>query len=205
MKIYEIDIKYINYLHSFDDKVENSTAENYKFSRKYLGVLLTINNFKYFAPLSSSKSHKDYFPNGEIRPSVIPLIRITKLNKDGTLSLIGKIQLNNMIPVISEELIKIYDIKNEKDTKYQNMVFNQINFINKNEKLIIKNAHTIYNNKVKNLDIGYVKNSIDFKLLEKKSLEYLKKNKQEKINSEKEKSKREKRSQVRSNSKENER
>ena len=172
MKIYEIDKEYINYLHSFDDKVEKSTAEHYKFSRKYLGIVLTVNNFKYFAPLSSTKTHKDYFPNGEIRPSVIPLIRITKSNKDGSISLLGKIQLNNMIPIFNNNLVQLYDLNKEEDIKYKNMVFNQINFINKNVKLIIKNANILYNNKVKNLDIGYIKNTVNFILLEEKALEY---------------------------------
>lgn len=183
MKIYEIDKEYIIYLHSFDSKVEKSTAEHYKFSRKYLGIVLRVNNFKYFAPLSSTKSHKDFFPDGKIRPSVIPLIRIIHINKDGSLSLLGKIQLNNMIPITDDNIIKIYDLNKEKDIKYKNMVFNQIEFINKNEKLIIRNANILYNNKIKNLDIGYVKNSVDFKLLEEKALEYAEKLKK-KINEE---------------------
>ena len=172
MKIYEIDKEYISYLHSFENKVEKSTAEHYRFSRKYLGIVLTVNNFKYFAPLSSTKTHKDYFPSGEIRPSVVPLIRITKSNKDGSISLLGKIQLNNMIPIFNDNLVKLYDLNKEEDIKYKNMVFNQINFINKNVKLITKNANILYNNKIKNLDIGYVKNTVDFTLLEEKALEY---------------------------------
>ena len=172
MKIYEIDKEYINYLHSFDSRVEKSTAEHYKFSRKYLGVVLNVNNFKYFAPLSSTKSHKDFFPDGKIRPSVIPLIRITHINKDESISLLGKIQLNNMIPVINDNIIKVYDLNKEKDIKYKNMVLNQIEFINKNEKLITKNANILYNNKIKNLDIGYINNTVNFKLLEEKALEY---------------------------------
>ncbi len=179
MKIYEIEKEYINYLHSFDNKVEKSTAEHYKFSRKYLGIVLTVNNFKYFAPLSSTKTHKDYFPNGEIRPSVVPLIRITNSNKDGSISLLGKIQLNNMIPIFNDNLVQLYDLNKEEDIKYKNMVLNQIEFINKNEKLITKNANILYNNKIKNLDIGYIKNTVDFILLEEKALEYsnyLKKN-----------------------------
>ena len=188
MKIYEIDKEYINYLHSFENKVEKSTAEHYRFSRKYLGIVLTVNNFKYFAPLSSTKTHKDYFPNGEIRPSVVPLIRITKSNKDGSISLLGKIQLNNMIPIFNDNLVKLYDLNKEEDIKYKNMVFNQINFINKNVKLIIKNANILYNNKIKNLDIGYIKNTVDFTLLEEKALEY---DKYIKENSEKEKKKEE--------------
>ena len=59
MKIYELNEEYIDYLHSIDNKVENSKGKDYQFSRKYLGVILEINNFKYFAPLSSSKSTKD--------------------------------------------------------------------------------------------------------------------------------------------------
>lgn len=172
MKIYEINEEYIEYLHSIDSKVENSKGKNYQFTRKYLGIILEVNNFKYFAPLSSSKSTKDYFPNGEIRPSIVPLIRIVKKNRDNTKSLLGKIQLSNMIPIIDENLVKIYDINNEKDIKYKNMVFNEIKFINKNKELIIKNAKTLYKYKTQNVDIGYVKNTVDFKLLEVKALEY---------------------------------
>lgn len=172
MKIYELNEKYIDYLHSIDNKVRNSKGKDYQFSRKYVGVILKINNFKYFAPLSSGKSEKDYFPNGEIRPSVVPLIRIVKENKDKTKSLLGKIQLSNMIPIVDENLTKIYDINNEKDIKYKIMVYNEIKFINKNKDLIIKNAKKLYQHKSQNLDIGYVKNTVDFKLLEEKALEY---------------------------------
>ena len=118
------------------------------------------------------KLTKIIFLPGEIRPSVVPLIRITKSNKDGSISLLGKIQLNNMIPIFNDNLVKLYDLNKEEDIKYKNMVFNQINFINKNVKLITKNANILYNNKIKNLDIGYVKNTVDFTLLEEKALEY---------------------------------
>lgn len=189
MKIYEIKEEYINYLHSIDNRVEKATGESYKFSRKYLGIVLEINELKYFAPLSSTKSKKDYFPDGKIRPSVIPLIRITSLNKDGSVSLLGKIQLNNMIPLVNESIVKLYDIEKEIDIKYKNMIYNQINFINKNEKLIKKNAKILYKNKIRNLDIGYIKNTVNFKLLEEKALEYisLKENLQDdkKVNTEK--------------------
>ena len=77
-----------------------------------------------------------------------------------------------MIPIIDENLVKIYDINNEKRYKYKNMVFNEIKFINKNKELIIKNAKTLYKYKTQNVDIGYVKNTVDFKLLEVKALEY---------------------------------
>ena len=55
IKFYEVDPKYIDYLlpaapHLFQNK--KSTQQN---SRKYIGVVLTINGIDYFAPLSSFK------------------------------------------------------------------------------------------------------------------------------------------------------
>ena len=59
LKLYEVDNNYIDYLKKYDEKVLNYGGEKYKVNRKYLGILLKINEFIYIAPLSSPKN-KDY-------------------------------------------------------------------------------------------------------------------------------------------------
>ncbi|MDC7955640.1 type III toxin-antitoxin system ToxN/AbiQ family toxin [Fusobacterium simiae] len=80
IQLFEVDDGYIQYLQQFDNKVLNHYGTNYVKSRKYLGVLISINNCDYVAPLSSPNPKTDY-DNGVIRKSIIPIIRIVKLGK----------------------------------------------------------------------------------------------------------------------------
>ncbi|BBM43953.1 type III toxin-antitoxin system ToxN/AbiQ family toxin [Leptotrichia trevisanii] len=43
MKLYEISDSYLDYLKSFDNRVLNRLGEKYRHTRKYLGILLRIN------------------------------------------------------------------------------------------------------------------------------------------------------------------
>ncbi|BBM51094.1 type III toxin-antitoxin system like protein [Leptotrichia trevisanii] len=169
MKLYEISDSYLDYLKSFDDRVLNRLGEKYRHTRKYLGILLKINDCDYIAPLSSP-SQTDYL-NGAIRKSIIPIVRIIK-SKSGETTLLGKIKLSSMVPVYDKSVIKEYDINHEIDTKYKNLVFDQLDFINSNKKLIIKYANTLYRQKIKNFSIGYVNQTVNFLLLEEKSKLY---------------------------------
>jgi protein AbiQ len=76
-----------------------------------------------------------------------------------------------MIPVKETVLID-YDVVNEKDEDYKILVLKEIDFIRKNISKIKKNAKLIYNQKAKNLNIGYLESTLDFKMLEEKSKEY---------------------------------
>ena len=153
MKLYEVDDEYIDYLKNFDSKVLNHSGERYNHIRKYTGILLTINDCDYIAPLSSP-SKTDY-KDGIIRKSVIPLVRIVKL-KSEKMTLLGKIKLSSMIP------------------KYKNLILDQLKFINSNKSLIIHHANTLYRQKINNMSMGYIKETVDFKLLEEKAKLYKK-------------------------------
>ncbi len=48
----------------------------------------------------------------------------------------------------------------------------ELEFIEKNEEMIKKYASIIYNQKINNYDVSYIKNVVDFKLLEEKCKEY---------------------------------
>lgn len=53
LKIYEVDSNYVKYLSNYQKHIFYSDAS--KSSRKYIGIILEINGFKYFAPLASFK------------------------------------------------------------------------------------------------------------------------------------------------------
>lgn len=74
MKLYTVTDEYINYLRQFDNKVYDNKEDKRKVMRKYLGIVLTINEMNYYIPMSSPKK-SDYKEN-EIRKSIVPIVRI---------------------------------------------------------------------------------------------------------------------------------
>ena len=114
-----------------------------KHERIYIGIVLSINGYSYFAPFSSAK--KSDYVSGNVRNSTLTILRMVKPNSarpDGK-ELLGTITLNNMIPVPSPELT-LFDVANEPDIKYKNLVIDEMRWVAKNDTLIKQNAITIY-------------------------------------------------------------
>ncbi len=76
-----------------------------------------------------------------------------------------------MIPVPITEL-EPYILSNEKDLKYREVIMGELKYINNNSNKIVKYAKVVYNQKIKDIDVGYIKNTVDFKLLEKKLVDW---------------------------------
>ena len=61
LRLYRTDIEYIKYLYSFDNRIQynpNQTDE-YTQKRPYLGIVLEVDNLKYFVPLEHPRvSHQ---------------------------------------------------------------------------------------------------------------------------------------------------
>lgn len=55
MKLYSVTDRYIDYLRQFDYKVYDNKEDRRKVMRKYLGIVLTINEMNYYIPMSSPK------------------------------------------------------------------------------------------------------------------------------------------------------
>ena len=53
MKLYAVTDEYIDYLRQFDSKVYDNKEDKRKVMRKYLGIVLTINEMNYYIPMSS--------------------------------------------------------------------------------------------------------------------------------------------------------
>lgn len=172
MKLYSVTDKYIDYLRKFDSKVYDNKEDKRKVMRKYLGIVLTINEVNYYIPMSSPKD-SDYKDN-KIRKSIVPIVRIISNEEvDNIPVLKGTLRISNMIPVPDSELI-LYEPKNEQNKNYKILVEKELEFIEKNEDMIKKYASIIYNQKNNDYDVSYIKNVVDFKLLEQKCKEYKK-------------------------------
>lgn len=120
----KIDEKYIEYLSRYENKIAQ------KKNRIWIGVLLEINNIKYFAPLSSPK---------EKHMKMNEQIDFMKIDSGK----LGVINFNNMIPIRGESnYIKVV-FKNE-DEKYKYLLQNQYNWIKNNKTVIFQKAEVLY-------------------------------------------------------------
>ena len=171
MKIIEIEKNYINYLRTFDKFVLKPEGKDYKKERKYLGVIFSYNSFDYFIPFSSPDKKDDYDKDGKIRKSSMVVIRMIEKREND--KLLGTLRLNSMIPIYDKSVIKNYNIFQENDIYYKNLLFKEFNFVKENEEIIITKAKKLYTLKINNSKIPMLNFVCNFKLLEEKSLEYI--------------------------------
>ena len=175
LKIYSVSDDYISYLRSIEPRVYSNKEDTRTHTRKYLGVVLEINGFSYFIPMSSPKN-SDYVLNEDkktIRKSIIPIIRMTTKNPDGETELIGTLRISHMIPVPSSEL-QLYDIENETDSEYRELVIDELRYINRYEKKIVSNSHIMYKQKLSSYKAGYVDSALNYSSVERYCIEYIK-------------------------------
>lgn len=155
LRIYEVNSNYVKYLSSFQEHIFSSDGN--KKSRKYIGIILQINGYNYFAPLSSFKpKHKKMKEN-------VDFVKIKKY---------AVININNMIPVPEGEY-KLTDINKTKDSQYRYLLQAENREINRQRKRIIKNADIVYKHKLRNdMKTPLAKRTNDFVILERACKEY---------------------------------
>ncbi|MCI8746105.1 MAG: type III toxin-antitoxin system ToxN/AbiQ family toxin [Lachnospiraceae bacterium] len=178
LKLYEISEEYISYISTIEKNVFSSKENDRNHTRKYLGIVYSINGYHYYIPLSSPKNSDYRMENGiqKIRRSIIPIIRITSKSSSGELELKGTLKLSNMIPVPASELT-LYDMEYEPDLSYKALIHKEMLFIRKNKNKIIQNAKILYKQKKENNSaIGYLKSTVDFSLLEQIHDKFIEKN-----------------------------
>ena len=95
---------YVNYLKDFDSKVENINYD--RKLKPYIGILITINEFDYYVPISSAKEKHYKIKEG------MDFIKIKQDDK-----IIGVLNLNNMIPISGDNVkeLKYKDIEQYRD------------------------------------------------------------------------------------------
>ena len=171
MDWYAIDKDYIKYLKDFDIYVPNI---EYKDRMKcFLGILLKSDDMDYFAPLTSYKPKFTNMKND---------IDFYKIVNSKTQKIYGAIDLNNMIPVTSENYTKITfdnlqqfrEFTSLRDKKmYWKLLCTEASYIDEN--LILENAEKLYRLKEQRPNNNISKRCCDFKLLEEKCKEYIEK------------------------------
>lgn len=159
LKLYRVDINYIKYLYSFDNRIQyNPNREDeYTEKRPYLGIVLEVDNFNYFVPLEHPRASHQNMKNN---------VYIFKIH-NGKYGILG---FNNMIPINKENLVE-FDINKEKDS-YKQILISQYRFCNKHIDEIQNKAKETYEKSLKNA--FFKKVCCNFKLLEQKSKEYKK-------------------------------
>lgn len=152
LNFYEVDKEYISYLKNFEPKIPNIS---YSTHDKFVcGVILKIDNIKYFAPISSYK---------------IPQ-RTNFIIRNENNTPISSIRFSYMFPS-PDEAIKLKDFSNE-EYRYRRLLMTELNYCNNNANQIYDKAKVVYN-------IGcnkdhYLNNlCCDFKLLEEKYRDYV--------------------------------
>ena len=156
---YEIENKYIDYLSKFSEHLFQNAKITQSYSRKYIGILFEIKEFKYFAPLSSFK------PKHKRLSETIDFIKIGDM---------AVINLNNMFPV-PDGIYSLKNLKTEKNLQYRTLLNNEIRIIRKKQDFIINNAKSVYNHKTTNDGKSKLSQRCnDFKLLEIKCKKYSK-------------------------------
>ena len=115
-KIVKVDYKYCDYLRKFDNKVSYNAG--IKELRPFIGILFVVNDCDYYAPLSSPKEKHLHIKNN---------IDIIKING-------GKLGVVNINKIT----------KNINELKRQQLLKDQLLWLNKNYNKIIINANKLY-------------------------------------------------------------
>ena len=167
-KLYSVSDEYVEWLRKDFPNVYSNKINSRTHTRKYLGVVLQVGKYNYYVPMSSPKD-SDYQiagANKVIKKSIVPIIRIVVKNSAGEKELKGTLRISHMIPVPESEL-ELYDLENESDDTYKDLVQNEMTFIRKNREKIDSNAKLLYKQKLANdTTAGYVKSALDYKALE---------------------------------------
>ena len=101
-----------------------------------------------------------------IKKSIVPIIRMVEKTASGEKELKGTLRISHMILVPDSEL-ELYDLENETDSTYKDLVQKEMIFIRKNREKIDSNAKLLYKQKLANdTTAGYVKSALDYKSLE---------------------------------------
>lgn len=165
LNLYNIDDDYIKYLQNEEKsirgftKVSNNFSEIYKNKKPYVGIILKINKFNYFVPLTHPKEH--YEENASFFNRISEPIKL-KNQRD-----YGRLMFCYMIPLYNQIIPEPIKINETKDLKYKSVLMTQYFYINSREAQakILDKANKLYN-KVSNTSHHLYQFCCDFKLLE---------------------------------------
>lgn len=151
LKFYDVDKEYIKYLKETDSKIPDISYDNH--DKFVCGIVFTIGDINYFAPISSFNIKQNtnmliYNENGEAKSSI---------------------RFSFMFPA-DNSVLKAKDFS-AYEYKYKRFLMMELKYCKDNFDRILKMAKKVYKiGTSKNHPLK--KNCCDFKLLEKRYLEY---------------------------------
>lgn len=174
IEFYEIDIRYMTYLHThIDNKVLTHNLGSQ--TRPFVAIRILLNGCQYYVPLSSPDKADyitDKFGKNSVRSSNVPTIKRIYNGHKSVSKYLGKLLFNNMIPVPSDMVSKI-NIESIADLNYKNLLRAEYKELRKNSNVldIDKRAKTVHSLKMNNAPYPFVAATVDFQKLE---IEYMK-------------------------------
>ena len=154
--IYDVDYEYRKYLYNYDNRV------NLKANRRYTGLIIILDHYKYFVPLTSHPLRND----GKKRNSKTTVEIYDEQNE-----LIAALLINNMIPV-PDNCFELVDIPNDKDKDYLNSEYIYIRRSDVKKEIMYK-AEKAYRQVKLHQDAFMNRFCCDFNLLERKCDDYI--------------------------------
>ena len=153
---YQVDADYIAYLLNCDKKVPKIDYSASNAHEKFLcGIVLTVNNHDYFAPISSFRTQQ----------------RTNIIIKDDNGKDVSSIRFSFMIPV-PNGVISIKQIADEPSPNYRILLNMELRYCRKNENAIRSRAKFVYEAVTIKNDPLMIKNCCDFKKLEAACAEF---------------------------------
>ena len=146
MRIVELDDYYIDELAKHFPHVMFSKRFHRSHTRKYVGVVLSVNGLDYYVPFSSPKL-KDYTHDGVIKSDNLFSASMVECDGSGNKRLLGTLRFNNMIPVPRRFVIE-YSFSSEVDKKYADLIKSEWLWISKHKEYICNKAKKIYDFKI---------------------------------------------------------
>ena len=157
IKFYEINEAYIDYLSPHAPHLFHNSKKSQTNTRKYLGVVLRVNDMDYFAPLSSHKAKHDKMKES------LDFLKVGRY---------AVINLNNMFPVPEKECHYV-DFSVIKDKVYKDLLLAEYRIVKQMQGKIGKRAEQLYHHKCVNGDnTALARRCNDFIKLEKLCLNY---------------------------------
>lgn len=154
--LYNINIDYLRYLHTFDSEVQFDEDGHYE-RKPFVGVMIIIEGYHYFIPLSSRKSKHATWDNvGTAHYLVYEKVDVEKLrdkdvfkaiNDKEVLKILAVLDIKKMIPV-SEGLFSKINFKEVEPKHYRRLLQKECEFCENIKDGILKKANTIYEEQI---------------------------------------------------------
>lgn len=162
LSFYTVDLTYVDLLKNAElsrrgfSRVPNMEYGDKRKQKFLCGIVLQINDVKYYVPVTSYKNKK---PDNFL---------ILSANGD----IVSSLRFNYMFPVPDELLVE-RRIDAELDSAYRSLLAQELSYCRKNHEAILRKAERTYKNVLLGKNPGLVANSCDFLLLEEVCASYL--------------------------------